>query len=754
MADESIDDIIARLEGEGAFSVPEAPRAVLANGQAASDYGSTGNYILGLSRSILSGPTFGLSKRVEAGLTAPFTDRTYSEELADINAQQRAFQGESPISALGSEIGMGYALNPLGALGAIGKRSGTATAIRQALPTLTKAAQTSDRAYDVLSGLEKAGRATDLVVETTPGVRLAQQLASSVPAQSFATGYLNADPEVSSPGMEGLKTAVVGTALSGTANVLGRGLQALGRQSDRLTLSKYGITATDVNRDLKKASVAGREVAEVADIPVLQTVKNLEGQGVINAEDDLLNNIGKIGGYQDDVGYQLKTVLEAVDDEAESFPDFQDAFTRKFIKSFSGKAREEVASAAKAEREAIRSQFENGGSILDLQSAKTGLNYTWNNKPYTADIQKAIRADLRQEIEDRVNQMAKQGRVDDDFAGKVKELNEQWGQAADLKDLFSKKAGRDLGGDVVEDFYNSIRTSGGRGSLNIMSAATGSVIPGAVGQLAEVARTTKGKDWLARTFSDPAFEKLGSKLGTMLEQYGTGRGFSQAYQALSQSQKETDTKKAKALDLELFSNTANAQQRSPLTAKEEEDLLSILRQAPSEATTKAKKTDISLRDEEPTDSADVQSLIMKESPFVQAIVSVESKGNPTAKSGKGASGLMQLMPGTAKDLGVEDTTDPRQNLKGGRKYIQQQMKKYDDKDLALAAYNWGPGNVDRALRRLEDKGVARSWDNLKKYIKIPQETLDYVSRVKGEESKIVDLGPDYWNRLKKQQVKA
>ena len=78
MAEESIEEILARLEGQGAFTPPveTAPRAVLADGTAATDYGSASNYLLGLSRSALAGPTFGLSKRIEAGLTAPFTDKT------------------------------------------------------------------------------------------------------------------------------------------------------------------------------------------------------------------------------------------------------------------------------------------------------------------------------------------------------------------------------------------------------------------------------------------------------------------------------------------------------------------------------------------------------------------------------------------------------------------------------------------------------------------------------------------------------
>jgi hypothetical protein len=74
----------------------------------------------------------------------------------------------------------------------------------------------------------------------------------------------------------------------------------------------------------------------------------------------------------------------------------------------------------------------------------------------------------------------------------------------------------------------------------------------------------------------------------------------------------------------------------------------------------------------------------------------ESSGAPGAVSPKGATGLMQLMPATAKAMGVTDITDPRQNIMGGAKYMSQLLDKYGDVKTALAAYNAGPGAVDKA----------------------------------------------------------
>jgi soluble lytic murein transglycosylase-like protein len=98
--------------------------------------------------------------------------------------------------------------------------------------------------------------------------------------------------------------------------------------------------------------------------------------------------------------------------------------------------------------------------------------------------------------------------------------------------------------------------------------------------------------------------------------------------------------------------------------------------------------------------------------LLDALIWTESRYNPLAVSSAGAAGLGQLMPGTARDLGVANRFDPRSNLSGAARYLRQMLDRFGLVHLALAAYNAGPGAVERS------GGVPRNG-----------ETPDYVRRV-------------------------
>jgi hypothetical protein len=126
---------------------------------------------------------------------------------------------------------------------------------------------------------------------------------------------------------------------------------------------------------------------------------------------------------------------------------------------------------------------------------------------------------------------------------------------------------------------------------------------------------------------------------------------------------------------------------------------------------------------DPMPSADLDKLVEQNSQqqgvkaeLIRAVIAQESGARPCAVSGKGAQGMMQLMPATSEQFGVKDPFDARQNVEAGTKLLKQLLTKYNnDVSLALAAYNAGAGRVDK------DGGVPQ----------IP-ETQNYVSGIQAK----------------------
>jgi len=119
--------------------------------------------------------------------------------------------------------------------------------------------------------------------------------------------------------------------------------------------------------------------------------------------------------------------------------------------------------------------------------------------------------------------------------------------------------------------------------------------------------------------------------------------------------------------------------------------------------------------------------------LLHKVIKQESGYNPKAVSHAGAQGMMQLMPATAKSLGVKDSFDPVENIRGGAKYLRQMYDQFGDWDLALAAYNAGPGAVQ-------------------KYRGIPpyKETQNYVKTIMGSPYEPLDNPPPIYS-LDRQQ---
>jgi soluble lytic murein transglycosylase-like protein len=106
--------------------------------------------------------------------------------------------------------------------------------------------------------------------------------------------------------------------------------------------------------------------------------------------------------------------------------------------------------------------------------------------------------------------------------------------------------------------------------------------------------------------------------------------------------------------------------------------------------------------------------------LITAVIQTESQFDPRAVSAKGAQGLMQLMPDTARDLQVADPFDPRENITGGTRYLRSLLDRYNgDLELSLAAYNAGPGKVRDEVPNIPETKtyVSRVMGNYKGYLR-------------------------------------
>ncbi|WP_054956643.1 lytic transglycosylase domain-containing protein [Paenibacillus dakarensis] len=115
--------------------------------------------------------------------------------------------------------------------------------------------------------------------------------------------------------------------------------------------------------------------------------------------------------------------------------------------------------------------------------------------------------------------------------------------------------------------------------------------------------------------------------------------------------------------------------------------------------------------------------------LIKAVIDTESSFNPNAVSSAGAKGLMQLMDGTARGLGVSNSFDPVQNIDGGTKYLSYQLQKFGGEiAMALAAYNAGPSRVTRL-------GVSNDEELIAQAHRLPAETQAYIRKVMNARAK-------------------
>ncbi len=659
--------------------------------------------ILGYSRSYLAGPTLGFADNLEAAIASVLTNNTYSQEIDAIRAQQNRFKENTDYIDNAVELASGTVLNPLS--------------------TLRKAMQGVGLVSNVLS---------------TPAIKTATNLATSAPGQAAINAYGSSDGD-----LEAAATgAVVGSGASALGSILGKTFGMAGREADRLKLSAYGIGNSAISQQLKKLKAADVGIQSASDVPILSTLKTAERLGLVDAGEDALANSAAVQTYKKGIGAQVGNLIDDADKVVAPSKNFKWDELGKYIKSLSGDARTQAENIALKELGAIEGQL-GLGKLADFQSVKTGLKYTAQESPAVGKgVVNAIRSDLRQAIEDRVNDAAKSNLLPATKAGQIKSLNRKWGDFNELEDAFYSRGASDLKGNMIQDGFMSSATTGGAGSANIASAVTGNPVYSAIGMLGNAARVPESMKAISDVLSDPALSGTLTGVSKLLPEVSQGGnigriyGSSVAQEKSREAQEQADTQKIMDVFDQIYS-----EQTSPTIVQEQKG--EEMKTQPStaiapspisdpvvEQNPKLKRIAARLTKEgvnlDGLDALDIAQIRAESS----GVVNIEG---PQTRFGR-AKGLMQLLDSTGKEwhkkLGLEGKYDPfnaEQNITIGRAYRKFLEDRYDgDVRLALAAYNWGLGNLDRALARTKTGSFEEVVSNL------PAETRNYVAKIMGD----------------------
>jgi hypothetical protein len=339
------------------------------------------------------------------------------------------------------------------------------------------------------------------------------------------------------------------------------------------------------------------------------------------------------------------------------------------------------------------------GSLVYLNQQKKAIGENWKSSPETdPTFWRKFYGDVKTTIEKN--------------APEVKDLNKSKQDLIVVEPVLEKQVRAAGQGWTPQDLRRALLYTTGGGGLVGASVLTGNPLLGALisGGLGLLG-TKKGQQLTGRTLSGlgnitPEIPIGENAITRALQQYATA------------TPTESPISTTDTTNIDIDAEIENAR-------KELQQLRG------SEPTTeKATKQNISMLADDAAATHGISPSLVK------AVIKAESNFNPSAKSKVGAQGLMQLMPDTAKMLGVADAFDPAENVQGGAKYLKQLIDKFGDEKLALAAYNWGEGNIQKQLKKLGQKGKPQTLSGILKYGTLPDETEQYLKRVSKFKSEI------------------
>jgi Transglycosylase SLT domain len=575
---------------------------------------------------------------------------------------------------------------------------------REVQKNFSEASPTIDTALKIGGALKlpigSSLQSTDSVLRGT--AKLASEGAAYGAAYGFGEGEGGLQNRLGKAKQDAQAGALVSGALGAPLLGLGKGISYVTEKAPQWSEKLLNRSAGAKPSDFVKSAKQQEEVLQkTGQTSLALSLKKAREEGVFaNAADEEIvykNIIGK----QKEIGSEIDTIIKRADNvkgNIKVYPKFENA--EKYIKSQI--PADEVPSALKElekYKTALREQGDGSLSFLQEQKIILGDKVYPEGYAVREGLDNAIRKDLRQTIE-KVTASALPNQ-----AGAIRSLNRRWGALDEVRPIVRREMSKDMAASQPQSWKDFLRTSGGYGvpliGGTIASAATG----------------------------DPKWLGLGAAYAGGSHFLGSPGGAAKVGEFLQKLSakpiKATELAKGPKTPTNLYRipqvlGSVNSSKQKEISSQDvTKQLLSELeRNEGSKGTTNIKKQNVSY-------------LINQQPPLVQAVISAESAGNPSAKSKAGALGLMQVMPANLKKLGIDDGLNPEQNIKAGIAILSEELERYGDERLALAAYNAGSPKVNAAIRKA---GGRRDWYSIAPYL--PEETRAYVPKVMAKYSKL------------------
>lgn len=467
-----------------------------------------------------------------------------------------------------------------------------------------------------------------------------------------------------------------------------------------------GTRASDYAKEAKELGINDVVDGDVASF-TKQAINDLQERGILGDSVKAGKLLAKMLERKDEVGNQVGKLIDDFDAAGHPpiTPNFDNALDYLASGRIDAKKVETYVDELINLQEAIKREGQ--GSLRYLQNQKVAYNGKYDQGDDAVNgFYRAVTQDFKQNVEK--------------YVPEVTPLNKELQKLHVVDPILRRNMGKEEASNWVDSILQKLRTSGGTLTTPILiGAGAGGSMGGPIGAVAGMglglASSPAGQHAVGNFLAgNPA---VTTPVGKAVSAAMSGAGVFDTPEAEASVLPKSD---GRSVSIEPIGDTPYARQLFSGSMPRSEGLPA----ASGKAQTKQQSSYMpKLKKPELDNVISSAGVPEKDRALVHAIIKAESAGNTDARSKAGAEGLMQLMPEIQNAFGVTDPFEPVSNVKGGYALIKEELGRFKDQKLALAAYNAGSPAVRRAIK----KAGSREYADIARFL--PAETQDYVKKI-------------------------